>query len=60
MATALQVDTKQEVQRKQCSMCGRTTIYPVRMKEPWASLILWQEYEGMVICAKCFVCTRAA
>ncbi|MFZ0557149.1 MAG: hypothetical protein WAM26_17850 [Nitrososphaeraceae archaeon] len=54
-------DTKQVVHRKQCFMRGRISTCPLRMKEPWAfvSSILWQEYGGMVICAKCFVGTRA-
>ncbi|MGC1131399.1 MAG: hypothetical protein WA941_01145 [Nitrososphaeraceae archaeon] len=62
MTTKTQVDTKQEVHRKQCSRCGRTSTYSLGMKGHWAhvSSFLWQEYEGMVICAKCFVGTRAA
>lgn len=53
-------DTKEEVHRKQCFMCGRINTYTLRMKEPWAPLILWQEYGGGVICAKFFVGTREA
>jgi hypothetical protein len=54
-------DIKQETHRKRCFMCGRTRIYPWRMKEPRVPLsFLWQEYGGIAICVKYLIGNRAA
>jgi hypothetical protein len=55
-------NTKPETYRKQCTICGRTRTYLLRMKESRAyiPLILWQEYENRDICGKCFASIEEA
>jgi hypothetical protein len=50
-------DTKQEILRKQCSICGNVQTYSLNVEESRIYvplLILWCEYEDIDICAKCF------
>ena len=62
MTTKVEIDTKHDVRRKQCSRCDRMNIYPLSMKDSRVYLysILWQEYRGTLICPKCFLDTRIA
>lgn len=44
------------VPQKECLVCGKTKTYRSRLKESFAciALILWREYDGMVVFAECF------
>jgi hypothetical protein len=60
MAT-IQHYTKQELHRKECSICGSVKTYSLSIKESRIYiplLILWREYEDISICAKCFASIR--
>lgn len=56
MTAKVQIDTKDDIRRKQCSRCDRMNIYPLTMKDSrvYLSSILWQEYQGKFVCPKCF------